>query len=145
MTYADERNDLAIVAPDIPFTEQPHLPLSRSLDLLPSQKNPIIGSPVYVIGNPKGLQNSISQGIVSAIRDVGVMNMRFQITAPVSPGSSGSPVFNKYGEVIGVVSSSIVDGQNLNFAIPSDYLTTQSATVQPISIADWAKRTAKKE
>jgi S1-C subfamily serine protease len=72
------------------------------------------GESIVVIGSPNGLETTVSEGIISSIRK----KDRLQITAPISGGSSGSPVFNLKGEVIGVVTSSIDSGQNLNFAIP---------------------------
>lgn len=72
-----------------------------------------IGDKVYAIGSPYGLYNTISDGIISGFRD----NL-IQTTAPVSPGSSGGPLLNEKGEVIGVISSGIMDGQNLGFAVP---------------------------
>jgi len=81
-----------------------------------------IGEQVVVIGNPKGLENSVSDGLISGIRNfTGKFNM-YQISAPISPGSSGSPVFNRKGEVIGIATASIWEGQNLNFAIPINYI-----------------------
>ena len=80
-----------------------------------------VGDPVYAVGNPLGLEGTFSQGVVSAIRqfESGVL---FQITAPISPGSSGGPVLNNTGELIGIAVSTVHDGQNLNFAIPANYL-----------------------
>jgi hypothetical protein len=72
-----------------------------------------------VAGNPEGLEASISIGIVSAVRkERGLV----QIDAPISPGSSGGPVVNQRGEVIGVAESSLIEGQNLNFAVPIGFL-----------------------
>ena len=86
-----------------------------------------IGESVYAAGNPQGLTGTFSQGIVSAIRPDGnssVEDTIIQMTAAVSPGSSGGPVLNSDGEVIGVVFSQLTDGQNLNFIIPSNFLKT---------------------
>jgi hypothetical protein len=80
-----------------------------------------IGESVYAVGNPQGLEGTFSQGIVSSIREIGA-NKLLQITAPISPGSSGGPVLNGKGEVIGVSVATFRGGQNLNFAIPSNYL-----------------------
>lgn len=80
-----------------------------------------VGEPVYAIGNPQGLEGTFSQGIVSSIREVGSDKL-LQITAPISLGSSGGPVLNSKGEVIGVSVATFIGGQNLNFAIPSNYL-----------------------
>ena len=82
-----------------------------------------IGDSVYAVGNPKGLEGTFSQGIISSIREIESANL-LQITAPISPGSSGGPVLNGKGEVIGVSVATFRGGQNLNFAIPADYLTT---------------------
>jgi Trypsin-like peptidase domain len=68
-----------------------------------------------VIGNPNGLQGTVSDGLIAAFREDRSL---IQITAPISPGSSGSPVLDETGQVIGVATLMEVDGQNLNFAIP---------------------------
>ena len=94
-----------------------------------------IGTQVYVAGNPKGLEGTFSNGIISSKRG-GSANARLQMTAPISPGSSGGPVLNTRGEVIGVSFMTIEGGQNLNFAIPSNYLKTLlslSKRVRPLS------------
>ena len=80
-----------------------------------------VGETVYAVGNPRGLEGTFSQGIISSIRPVGSDKL-IQMTAPLSPGNSGGPVLNRRGEVIGVSVLTIRDGQNLNFAIPSNYL-----------------------
>jgi len=84
---------------------------------LGSSENVSVGDRVATIGSPKGLPNSVSDGLVSGVRqeDSG----RFlQISAPISPGSSGGPLFDMQGNVVGVVSSQLRDAQNINFAIP---------------------------
>jgi tetratricopeptide (TPR) repeat protein len=83
-------------------------------------KVPSEGEDIIVIGNPLGLESTVSTGIVSAVRDIPVFGKILQITAPVSPGSSGSPVIDSKGEVIGIATFIATKGQNLNFAIPSD-------------------------
>lgn len=71
------------------------------------------------IGNPLWLESTVSSGIVSAIRTIEDEGGKFlQITAPISPGSSGGPLFNIAGEVVGITTSGIKGGENLNFAIP---------------------------
>ncbi len=83
------------------------------------------GEEVVVLGNPHGLSGTLSTGIVSAWR-TDDFDARWkggpllQITAPISPGSSGSPVMNRVGEVLGVAVSGYLTGQNLNFAVPID-------------------------
>jgi V8-like Glu-specific endopeptidase len=89
-----------------------------------------VGETVYAVGNPQGLEGTFSQGIVSSIRQVGSDKV-LQITAPISPGSSGGPVLNSKGEVIGVSVATFRGGQNLNFAIPSNYLKALIARSGP--------------
>lgn len=75
-----------------------------------------VGDDIFVAGNPEGLEGTFTRGIVSGVRSEGGL---LQIDAPVSPGSSGGPVVDSYGSVVGVTVSSIREGQNLNFAIPT--------------------------
>lgn len=96
-----------------------------------------VGESVYAVGNPQGLEGTFSQGIVSSIRDVGSDRL-LQIMAPISPGSSGGPVLNAKGEVVGVSVATFRGGQNLNFAIPSNYLKTllsKAASPKPFAQA----------
>lgn len=100
-----------------------------------------VGETVYAVGNPQGLEGTFSQGIVSSIREVGTDKL-LQITAPISPGSSGGPVLNGKGEVIGVSVATFRGGQNLNFAIPSTYLKAllaKAGAVRPLVQAKPAK------
>jgi S1-C subfamily serine protease len=113
----DVKNDLALLKPS-PHGLQP-LPLStRKTD---------VGERIWVIGNPLGLSGTLSEGIVSGIRPEGIESDHprenhtgplLQISVPISPGSSGSPVLGFDGAVIGVAASTYTSGQNLNFAIP---------------------------
>ena len=78
-----------------------------------------IGEDVVAIGNPLSLESTVSNGIVSGIRAVEAEGGKYlQITAPISPGSSGGPLFNMAGEVIGITTMYLKGGENLNFAIP---------------------------
>ena len=78
-----------------------------------------VGEEVVAIGNPLSLESTVSNGIVSAVRTIETEGGTFlQTTAPISPGSSGGPLFNMAGEVVGITTSHLVGGQNLNFAIP---------------------------
>ena len=111
----DSRQDLAII--EVSDISAPVLPIGRSDKVQ-------IGESIYVAGNPIGfLEGTFSNGIVSGVREFRVGSKRIQITAPISEGSSGGPVLNSKGEVIGVAVSTITAGQNLNFAIPSNYLS----------------------
>ena len=112
-TVMDKKNDLAIL--QVSGSDVQPLSLGNS-DIVE------IGEPVYVAGNPKGfLEGTFSDGIISAIRGE-TTDKLFQMTAPISSGSSGGPVLNGRGEVIGVSVATFRDGQNLNFAIPSNNL-----------------------
>lgn len=82
------------------------------------------GQPITVIGNPRRLQNTITSGLISQIRKKADGILWHQISAPISPSSSGSPVFNENGEVISIAFASYPgeNNQNLNFSVPSVYL-----------------------
>lgn len=109
LLYIDKENDLVILK-----ANGKGLPTVKIGDI--AKVN--IGEKVYVVGSPQGLENTISDGILSGIRDITYQRKVLQITAPVSPGSSGGPVFNKAGEVIGITTFLIEKAQNLNFAMP---------------------------
>jgi serine protease Do len=74
---------------------------------------PLKGSDIFVIGNPEGLESTVSKGIVSAIREEA--NKVIQISAPISPGSSGSPIMDMEGSVFAIATYQHTEGQNLNF------------------------------
>ena len=126
VTATDQTNDLALLK--VTMSGIKPLPLGNS-------SNVKIGETVYVAGNPQGLEGTFSDGIISSRRDQDTKE-RLQMTAPISPGSSGGPVLNSKGEVIGVSFMTLVGGQNLNFAIPSRYLTellTESTPAKPLA------------
>lgn len=109
----DNKHDLAIVQASFPSVQPLPFADSESVE---------IGDEVYVAGNPMGhLDGTFSDGIISGIRGSSTDKL-LQMTAPISPGSSGGPVLNNKGEVIGVSVATIEGGQNLNFAIPVNYL-----------------------
>lgn len=109
--------DLAILPSVGP--RAPYLSLARV--------SPAVGEQVIVIGAPEGLTNTVSDGIVSAQRKIGARQL-LQISAPISPGSSGGPVLNTRGEVVGVSVAILREGQNLNFAVPvSDVMALVSS------------------
>jgi S1-C subfamily serine protease len=78
---------------------------------------PEIASTVVVVGSPLGLEQTVSHGIVASIRELPRFGTIIQVTAPISPGSSGSPVINMKGHVVGVATAVHREGQNLNFAV----------------------------
>jgi S1-C subfamily serine protease len=88
-----------------------------------SKTEPLVGEAIWVAGAPKGFQGTLSTGIVSAYRDAGYLGFKsYQINAAISPGSSGGPVMNSEGAIVGVSVASYTDGQALNFAIPAYYV-----------------------
>jgi hypothetical protein len=94
-----------------------------------------VGTRVYAVGNPEGLEGTFSEGIVSGQRVVGKSHRFIQITAPISPGSSGGPVLDDRGRVVGVATATFLQGQNLNFAVPADAVRevlAQRGPTQPI-------------
>ncbi|MBP7475295.1 MAG: tetratricopeptide repeat protein [Pyrinomonadaceae bacterium] len=111
----DGEGDLALLQVDVPRGLAVPLPLVRSA--------PQEGESIVVIGNPYGLEGSVSNGIVSAVREISGYGKIIQITASISPGSSGSPVVNMAGQVIGVATLQAAEGQNLNFAVPAERIS----------------------
>ena len=99
---------------------------------------PRVGEPVVAIGNPMGFEGTVSEGILSGIRSMAEGRQRYQITAPISPGSSGGPVLNATGEVVGVATFTWKEGQNLNFAVPASSVVRLQAMVEepePLTVA----------
>ena len=96
-----------------------------------------VGEEVVAIGNPLSLESTVSNGIVSGIRTVKEEGGKFlQVTTPISPGSSGGPLFNMAGQVVGITTSYLKGGENLNFAIPINdakrLLLTKFSKLQPL-------------
>jgi hypothetical protein len=110
----DQKRDIALVKAsgrDFPF-----LPLGDSESLQ-------VGEAVIAIGSPLALEATVSNGIVSAIRELDESKTKtIQTTAAISPGSSGGVLLNSRGQVIGITAFQMTDGQNLNFAIPVNYI-----------------------
>ncbi|HEU5236049.1 MAG TPA: tetratricopeptide repeat-containing serine protease family protein [Pyrinomonadaceae bacterium] len=105
----DDEADLALLKADLPADRFRSLNMTTSL--------PDEGEQIFLIGNPLRLEGSVSDGIVSAIREVPDVGRIIQITAPVSHGNSGSPLFNMRGQVIGIVTVKVTNGQNINLAL----------------------------
>ena len=111
--------ELQFLATDVPYLS------------LGSSSSAVEGQRVLMIGNPEGLEGTVSEGIISAFRDNRSM---IQITAPISLGSSGSPVLDESGQVLGIAELILKEGQNLNFAISSESIRdaiAKSAVVSP--------------
>lgn len=95
-----------------------------------------VGQKVYAVGSPKGLDLTLSDGIISSLRQLS-NGQYLQITAPISPGSSGGGLFDESGLLIGLPTFYIDGGQQLNFAIPVEWIKELSQ--RPISASNLAK------
>ena len=102
---------------DLALLEYPKSGKSLAL----SKRLPEVGEEIAAIGNPKGLESTLSKGIVSGLREDDD-DVVYQITAPISPGSSGGPILDEHGNVLGVSTFYVSGGQNLNFAVPAGYV-----------------------
>ena len=123
----DKEHDLAIVK--VAGLYAPPLPLGNSDHVAE-------GEIVYAVGNPRGFEGTFSSGNISSIRSQGTPRIRdkvLQFTAPISRGSSGGAVVNRWGQVIGIVSETRDDGQNLNFAIPVNTLKSLLTQLGPVT------------
>lgn len=111
----NEAQDIALLK--IQARQLPHVTLGNS-DTVQA------GQTITVIGNPRRLQNTVTSGLISQVRQQKNGTFLFQISAPISPSSSGSPVFNAQGHVIAMAFASLsgTDNQNLNFAVPANYV-----------------------
>lgn len=127
----DEEGDLALLSIEMPLERVHTVELAK---ILPDE-----GEQVFVIGNPLKLEGSVSDGIVSAVREVPNVGRIIQITAPISHGNSGSPVFNLHGEVLGVVTLKVSNGQNINLAIA----TSRVEELKPIKLRPLTELSAK--
>jgi hypothetical protein len=101
------------------------------------------GDSVVAIGHPLGLEDTVSNGLVSAIRVMDQALTVLQISAPIAPGSSGGPLFSDKGEVIGVATAFSTEGQNLNFGVPVRYLKALLDDPHPVPLAVFADATAR--
>lgn len=122
LKYYDENSDTAVLKID-----------GLGLDFfdLPSRRTRI-GERVYAIGNPRGLEQSISEGIVSGNREVDGVSW-IQHSAPISPGSSGGALISARGELLGINSRYRADSQNLNFAVPAATLASALSSARTLS------------
>jgi len=109
MVAADDKADLVKLVVNLPGGAPHYLPVSGA--------RPEVGERVVVLGSPLGLERTVTEGLVSAIRTMQDRGEFLQISAPISPGSSGGPVVNMSGQIIGIATFQI-RGQNINFAVP---------------------------
>jgi len=134
LIYTDKENDLVILK-----AKGENFPIVKLGDIEKTN----VGEKVYVISSPQGFENTISDGILSGIREITPERKILQITAPISSGSSGGPVFNKNGEVIGIATSIVEKAQNLNFAMPvnliKDKINIEKVTTLDAGIENYKK------
>ena len=122
----DSRHDLVLLG--VQDTAAPTLELGDSA-------RAVVGDRVYSLGNPSGLEGTFAEGIISGIRDIEGDKL-LQITAPISPGSSGGPILDESGSVVGVAVATYKGGQNLNFAIPIAEVTNLITKIHaPVGLA----------
>jgi serine protease Do len=143
ITGVDPNRDLALLRIQ-PIKELPTLKLGDS-DAVSA------GDQVFAIGNPLGFDNSVTNGLISQVRpvcgrdEVATKHCEeltvLQISAAISPGSSGGPLFNQFGEVIGITTAIILAGQNINLAVPGNYLRPLIAQHVQITPDQFAKQT----
>jgi serine protease Do len=105
--HSDKDIDYIIFKVDVAQTSYLHL----------SEQLPEKGEDIFVLGNPKGLESTVTRGVVSAFRSLHARNDFIQIDAAISPGSSGSPVMNMQGEVIGIATAKLDECESCNFAV----------------------------
>ncbi len=127
----DDEADLAVLSVEVPSERARSLAVADSL--------PEEGEQVFVIGNPLRLEGSVSDGIVSAVREVPSLGEIVQITAPISHGNSGSPLFNMKGQVIGIITMKVTNGQNINLALGASRLRALRPAT-PLTFAELAAR-----
>ncbi len=127
----DAEGDLALL--DVRAAEERSRAVETSIAL------PEEGEKIFVIGNPLRLEGSVSDGIVSAVREVPSLGKIIQITAPISHGNSGSPVFNMKGQVVGVVTIRVMNGQNINLALGVARVAELNAGEKLLSFDEVAK------
>lgn len=114
LKYADTARDLCVLGAD--GLRAPAVPVAPVTTLK-------VGQRVYAIGAPRGLELTLSDGLIASLhRDDSGELVQIQISAPVSPGSSGGGLFDADGRLVGVPYMSLREAQNVNFAIPANWI-----------------------
>lgn len=105
------------------------------------------GESVYAIGAPEGLELTFSQGVISGLRESDGVHM-VQTSAPTSPGSSGGGLFDAEGNLVGITTFQLRQGQSLNFAMPGEWISdllahsNNTAAAAPPAVSDAALESA---
>jgi S1-C subfamily serine protease len=118
------------------------LRINRNLNALPLDEHERtgIGEEVIAVGNPLGLQATVSDGVISGFRRIGTWDV-VQVTTAISPGSSGGPILNRYGEVVAVATFLLKDGNGLGFGTPAKYVRSLLAHRKRLELAEFAQQT----
>ena len=127
----NEKLDLALL--QLEAGPRPRIPLASTA--------PRIGSRVYLVGSPRGLDFSLSEGLISQIRTLDGVRY-YQLSCPISPGDSGGPVLNDRGEAIGIVSWRKADAENVGFAIPCSEVARLNAALPAVA---WSEAVPKSQ
>jgi tetratricopeptide (TPR) repeat protein len=125
----DREADLVRLRVDIPPGEVAWIPLSDRV--------PEIAEQVVVVGSPMGLEQTVTEGIVSSVREIPPVGTVFQMSAPISQGSSGSPVVDMKGQVVGIATFQFVQGQNLNFAVAARQVLALKRLETARTVSEW--------
>ncbi len=136
LQYADPDRDLCQLS--VPDLQAPPVALGTAKKLR-------VGQRVYAIGAPQGLELTLSEGLISSLRPY-EGSQYIQTSAAISPGSSGGGLFDDQGRLVGITTFQFVEGQNLNFALPVDWIVELPKRAQAAPVAaqkgglDWLNR-----
>ncbi|MEB3350127.1 MAG: trypsin-like peptidase domain-containing protein, partial [Cyanobacteriota bacterium] len=123
LTWADgQEENAAVVADAGAATPQTDLAIKR--------QPPNVGADVVALGAPKGLEFSLTRGVVSSLRDNGEI---LQLDAPINPGNSGGPVLDQTGCVVGIATFKISESEGLNFAVAAGVMANFLAKPPPVA------------
>ena len=120
------------------------IPANQVTPVVLSSEAPSVADNIFVVGSPLGLEQTVSEGIISAVREIPGGGNILQLTAPISQGSSGGPVLNQKGEAVGVVTFQAAKGQNLNFAVSVGAIEMLSEESTELSVAEWTIRNSRR-
>jgi S1-C subfamily serine protease len=135
----DRRRDLFVVRLGRLIGDKVEWPTDLEPLRMGSSETVQLGDRVAVLSSPWGLENSLSDGLVSGFREREGQRL-IQFSAPISPGSSGGPVFSRSGEVVGVATLQFAEGQNLNFAVPVEAVDKISEKFEDLALDEFARK-----
>lgn len=133
LLLADEKNDLALIK----ITNEKLI--TKKIPFIVNYNNPQIGDNIFVLGFPSsnilGRSIKLTNGVISSIKGLNDDKSTIQISAPIQPGNSGSPLFNEKGIIIGIINSGIPSLENVGYAIKANILSAllKKSNIKPIS------------